>query len=84
MSIKIVDLGCLEVLTEDQKVIGGRRPRGGRRGSLNTAAAEAFATGLGRYTDSFTSINADAVSGFGSSSRSEGAAVASNRPLPWF
>lgn len=83
MTIKIVNLDYLEALTEDREVVGGRRG-GGRRGTLNTAGAEAFATGLGRYTDSFTSINADAVSGFGSSSRSEGAAIASNRPLPWF
>ena len=85
MSIEIKNLSYLEVLSEDQEVKGGFRWGGHRRGSRgggyqptysNEAGAEAFATGLGNNTKSFTSINADAIAGFGSSSRSEGFAGA--------
>ncbi|MEM8717854.1 MAG: hypothetical protein AAGE84_00905 [Cyanobacteria bacterium P01_G01_bin.39] len=70
MSLEIKNLSYLEVVSEDHKVKGGFFGRNGGN-SRNEAGSEAFATALGRNTKSFTSVNADAIEGFGSSSRAE-------------
>lgn len=71
MSFEIKTISYLEVISEDQKVKGGFSWPG-YSGRANKAGAEAFATALGKNTKSFTSVNADAIQGYGSSSRSEG------------